>query len=63
MTPITRIEQLRDAADHGQCLLLRGTLFPAKAVYYRHSLIELCQMIAAGALLLFDRRERGAQSC
>lgn len=63
MTPITRIEQLRDAAEHGQCLRVQGTLFPAKAVYHRRSLAEVCSMIAAGVVLAFDRRDMGDASC
>jgi hypothetical protein len=61
MTPVTKPSQIRDAAFSGQCLLVHGVLYPAKAIYHRRSLAEVCSLIVAGAVLAFDRR--GDASC
>jgi hypothetical protein len=63
MTPVTQVEQIRAAAKEGKCLLVNGTLYPAMAVYRKHSLAEVCQLITVGAVLAFDRRDAGVASC
>jgi uncharacterized protein YrrD len=63
MTPVTELNQIRDAAFSGQCLLIGGVLHNARAVYHRLPLVEVCSLISAGAVLAFDRRGRAGASC